>query len=132
MPSSRHPSLTQLLERLTYGPQRRRWRSSVRASAVADLALRLVVLAAGLVLIAAGAVLWLFSTLLTAPLLLAGLWVLSWEYAWARKLLHGFTMRLKPLLRRVRRRPATWTVLTTGGIAAGAGGYWALMAFGPL
>ncbi|WP_214058057.1 hypothetical protein [Nocardioides aquaticus] len=132
MPSTRHPSLTRLQERLNDGPPRRRWRTSVGTSASADLGLRLVVLVAGLVLVAAGAALWLFSTLLTAPLLLAGLWVLSWEFAWARWLLHRFTMWVRPFVGRVRRRPARWTVLTAGGIASGAAGYWAFMVLGPL
>ncbi len=132
MPSTRHPSLTRLLEQLTDGPQRRRWRTSMKASAVADSGLRLVVLITGLALIAGGVTLWLFSTLLTAPLLFAGLWVLSWEFASARRLLHRFTMWVRPFLRRVRRRPARWTIITTSGIASGAAGYWGFMVLLPL
>lgn len=131
MPSTRHPSLTRLLEQLTDGPQRRRWRTSMESPAVADFGLRLVVLIAGLALIAGGVILWLLSTLLTAPLLVAGLWVLSWEFASARRLLHRFTMWIRPFSRRVRRRTARWTTITTGGIASGAAGYGGFMVLVP-
>jgi hypothetical protein len=79
-----------------------------------------------------GAVLWVFSTLLTAPVILAGLWIWSGEFVWARRLLHRFMGWLGRFWERVRRRPTKWTMLTALGVLSGAVAYWASHAFGLL
>ncbi len=132
MPSTRHPWQTRLFERLHHGPRRRPWRERVRRTTGANFGLRALVFVAGLVLVLAGAAMWLFSGLLTAPLVLAGLWVWSWEFAWARRLQHRFRLHVRALWKRVRRRPARWTLATLSSIAVGAVGYWGFMAYGPI
>ena len=82
---------------------------------------RAFVFVVGLLAVLGGAALWLFSTLLTTPLILAGLWIWSWEFVWARRLLHRFRIWLTRLLRQVRRRPKRWTVVTALGILSGRG-----------
>lgn len=104
----------------------------MRSSAGADRCLRGVVFAAGLVLVLCGAATWLFSTLLTAPLMLAGLWVWSWEFAWARRLQHRFRLHLRRLWERARRRPVWWSLASSAGIAVGGAAYWAFVAYGPV
>ena len=83
---------------------------------------------AGLVLVVGGAAMWVFTSLLTAPVVLAGLWVWSWEFAWARRWQHAFRLHLRDLCSRVRRHPVRWTVATVLGIAVGVAGYGAFMA----
>lgn len=132
MPSTRHPTLSRLRERLHHGPKRRPWRERVRRATGVNVCLRVLVFLAGLVLVLAGAALWLFSGLLTAPLVLAGLWVWSWEFAWARRLQHRFRLHVQALWKRVRHRPARWTLATVSSVAVGAAGYWSFMAYGPI
>jgi hypothetical protein len=83
----------------------------------------------GLVAVLSGAVLWLFSSLLTTPLVFAGLWIWSWEFVWARRLLHRFRIWAGHFWRRVKRRPTKWTVLTGLGILSGAFVWWAWFEF---
>ena len=59
----------------------------------------------GLVVVLGGAVPWVFSTLLTAPVILAGLWIWSWEFVWGRRLLHRFMGWLGRFWERVRDGP---------------------------
>lgn len=86
----------------------------------------------GLVVVLGGAALWMFSMLLTAPLVFAGLWVWSWEFLWAGRLLHRFRMWLGRFRQRVRQQPLQWAVLTTLGILGGAAAYYASFRFGLL
>lgn len=91
----------------------------------------MIVFVGGLVLVAGGAAAWLFSSLLTAPVVLAGLWVWSWEFAWARRWQHAFRLHLRDVWRRVRRRPVRWSAATVLGIAVGVAGYWGFATLGP-
>lgn len=131
MPSYRHPVLARLGARLEAGPHRRAWRHGVRSVGAADLSLRAAVFVLGSRLVAAGVALWVFSTLLTAPVLFAGLWVLSWEFAWARRLMHAFRGWVRTQVRRARRHPVRWAAATAATLALTIGGYWALMSYGP-
>ena len=68
--------------------------------------------------------------LLTAPVIFAGLWIWSWEFVWARRLLHRFRAWLGRFWRRVRRRPTKWAIITALGILSGVAAYWAGYKFG--
>ena len=98
----------------------------------AERCYRAAVFGIGLIAVLGGAALWLFSMLLTAPLLLAGLWIWSREFAWARRLFHRFRSWVSRFLERVRRRPVKWTVLTALGILSGVAISWACYQFGLL
>ena len=74
----------------------------------------------------------MFSMLLTAPLIVAGLWVWSWEFVWARRLLRRFKAWLGRFLKRVRRRPTKWTIVTALGVLSGVAAWWATYRFGLL
>jgi hypothetical protein len=110
---------------------RRPWRVSLGRKPAVEHCLQACVFAAGLVAIVGGAMLWLFSMLLTAPAVLAGLWIWSWEFVWARRLLHRFKIWLRRFWKRVRRRPRRWAVVTALGVLSGAAAYWAWLQFGP-
>lgn len=97
-----------------------------------DRCFRGCIFGAGLLVILSGAALWLFSMLLTAPLIFAGLWIWSWEFLWARRLLHRFRMWLSRFWKRVQQRPLQWAVFTTLGVLSGAAAYYACYRFGLL
>ncbi len=71
---------------------------------------------------------WLLSALLMAPLLLAGLWVWSHEFAWAKKLLRRFGRWAESYWRRVRASPVKWGLTTAVSLGATTAAYWYLMA----
>ena len=93
-------------------PDRRPWRAKVARTPGLDHCFRAGVFLVGLIVVVGGAALWLFSTLVTTPVILAGLWIWSWEFVWARRLLHKFSYWLSRFWKRVRRRPTKWTVVT--------------------
>lgn len=77
-----------------------------------------------------GVAAWLLSVLLTAPLLLAGLWVWSHEFHWAGRLLgrcHSWTGSLR---RRVEARPVRWGLMTATSIGGSGTAYWLLLTGG--
>lgn len=126
MPSHRHPALVRLRARLAEGPRRRAWRHAVRSVGPADHGLRAAVFVLGLVLVVTGIGLWVLSTVLTVPVLLAGLWVWSWEFAWARRLMHAFRGWVRSQVRRARAHPVRWTVSTVATFAVTVTVCWAL------
>jgi len=111
-------------------PDRRPWRESLGHHRAANHCFRAAVFGAGLLVVLAGTALWVFSTLLTGPLVFAGLWIWSWEFVWARRLLHRFKGWLDRFWQRVRRRPIKWAIVTTLGVASGVAAYWAGHRFG--
>jgi hypothetical protein len=111
---------------------RRPWRESLAQMPGLDHCFRAGVFVVGLLAVLGGAALWMFSTLLTTPVIFAGLWIWSWEFVWARRLLHKFRIWLERFWRRVRRRPKRWTVVTALGILSGAAVWWASFEFGLL
>jgi len=113
-------------------PDRRPWRESLARTPGLDHCLRAAVFAVGLMFVIGGAALWLFSTLLTTPVIFAGLWIWSWEFVWARRLLHKFKDWLNRFWKQVRRRPKRWAVVTALGILSGAAVWWASFEFGLL
>lgn len=79
----------------------------------------------GAVLVLGGAVLWVVSSLLCLPLLLAGLWTWSREFHWGARLHVAVLGRAARLMRAARARPGRWTALTGAGLACGAVVTWA-------
>jgi hypothetical protein len=111
-------------------PDRRPWRAALAKTPGLDHCYRASVFVLGLVVVVGGAALWLFSTLLTTPVIFAGLWIWSWEFVWAKRLMHKFGQWADNLWRRVKRRPKRWTVVTALGILSGAAVWWGMFEFG--
>ena len=130
--STRSTTPGRLLERLRGLPHRRPWRRWVRRRPGLNQCVRAAVFVLGLLVILGGAALWLFSMLLTVPLLFLGLWIWSWEFVWAQDLLHRFRKWLHRFIEKVKQRPRRWSFVTALGVASGAAGYWACFHFGLL
>ena len=105
------------------------WRARLRRRPWVGPCFRGSVFAAGLVLVLAGGSAWLFSTLLTLPLVLAGLWIWSHEFRWGHRLFRAFLRYARGLWDRCRARPVRWTALTVLGLAFGGGVAWAAAHF---
>ncbi len=108
------------------------WRERLRHKPRLLRCYRGSVFVAGLVCVAAAAVLWTLSLLLALPPAFAGLWLWATEFAWGRRLFHGFRKRARLLWRRAKARPRRWGALTVGGLLTGAGASWAVVEFGLL
>ena len=78
----------------------------------------------GLVLNVLGAAAWLVSMLLTAPLMLAGVWVWAREFHWARRLLKHVRRWAGALWRRTRGHPWRWGIGTAVSVGGTATAYW--------
>jgi uncharacterized membrane protein YbaN (DUF454 family) len=88
---------------------------------------RVCVFLLGSVLNLLGVAAWLLSALLTAPLLLAGLWVWAREFEWAERLLVRVRRWARSLWARVKSQPMTWGLMTATSIGGTATAYWLLM-----
>lgn len=111
-------------------PDRRPWREALGRHPAANHCFRVAVFGVGLIVVLGGAALWVFSMLLTAPLIFSGLWIWSWEFVWAKRLLHRFKAWFGRFWERVRRRPTKWAIITALGIVSGIAAYWAGHEFG--
>jgi len=89
---------------------------------------RLGLLLAGAALMVLGAAAWLLSVLLTAPLVLAGLWVWAREFDWAERLFRRVLRWARSLWRRARARPVRWGAMTAAGFGGTAAAYWLFLA----
>ncbi len=103
------------------------WRASLRRKPLFDRCYRCGVFVVGLLAVLLGGALWLLSVLLAAPAVLAGVWLWSREFHWARRLLGVLSRYGKRLSARVRRRPLRWALITAAGLAVGAGTCWAVL-----
>ena len=130
MASTRLASSGQQQEEPQGLPDRRPWRESLGRHRAANQCFRAAVFGLGLCVVLGGAALWVFSMLLTGPLIFAGLWIWSWEFVWARRLLHRFKAWFSGFWERVRRRPIRWAIITTLGVVSGVAAYWAGHLFG--
>jgi hypothetical protein len=88
---------------------------------------RIGVFVVGLLLALLGAAAWLVSVLLTAPLMLAGVWVWAREFHWAERLLGRVRRWAGSIGRRVKERPLRWGVGTAVSLVGTATAYWLLM-----
>lgn len=85
---------------------------------------RIAIFVIGGVLNLLGLAAWLLSVLLCAPLMLAGFWVWSHEFDWAKRLLHRVRAWAGSLWRRARAHPVRWGVAAALSLAATATAYW--------
>ena len=89
---------------------------------------RATVFALGSVLHVLAAAAWLFSVLLTAPLMVAGLWIWSREFEWAERWLGRCVRWSSSLWQQVKAHPVKWGAMTIAGVGVTATAYWLLMA----
>lgn len=63
---------------------------------------------------------------LTMPPVLAGLWVWSTEFDWARRFFTTFRRKAVAAWRHARQHPVSSLAVTVGGLAAAAAAFWAV------
>ena len=90
------------------------------------IAYRVVVFAAGLLLVMLGLALTVLPGPLTIPPVLAGLWVWSTEFDWARRFFATFKRKAVAAWRHARQHPVSSLAVTVGGLAAAAAVFWAV------
>ena len=93
-------------------------RARVRRLPGGALVLKSVALVVGLALIGLGVALVVLPGPLTIPPVLAGLYVLSTEFAWAERLLSRARQRAVEAWEAARARPVSSALVTTGGVVA--------------
>ena len=87
---------------------------------------RVGVFVAGLLLIALGLALTVLPGPLTIPPVLAGLWVWSTEFAWARKFFDAFKKKARDAWVHAKAHPVSSIAITVGGLALAAVAFWAV------
>jgi hypothetical protein len=100
------------------------WRHRIRSRPGLAQAWRVGVFVAGLLLVALGLALAVLPGPLTIPPVLAGLWVWSTEFDWARRFFDTFKEKAKVVWAHARRHPVSSSVITVGGLAAAGVAFW--------
>ncbi|WP_346619146.1 PGPGW domain-containing protein [Blastococcus montanus] len=90
------------------------------------VAYRVAVFTVGLLLVMLGIALTVLPGPLTIPPVLAGLWVWSTEFAWARRFFTTFRRKAVEAWRHARQHPASSVAVTLGGLAAAGVAFWAV------
>ena len=90
---------------------------------------RVGVFLAGLLLVAFGIALAVLPGPLTIPPVLAGLWVWSTEFGWARRLFASFARKARDAWRHARQHPVSSAAVTAGGLLAVGAAVWAVQRF---
>lgn len=103
-----------------------RSRKAVRSRPGGVLLLRLVAGVLGLALVALGGALVLLPGPLTIPPVLAGLYVLSLEFAWAERLFERARENGQQAWDSARARPVASALVTAGGLVATGVAFWAV------
>lgn len=102
------------------------FRAKVHANPALAQLWRVGVFVAGLLLIALGLALTVLPGPLTIPPVLAGLWVWSTEFAWARRFFEAFKKKAKDAWAHAKAHPASSIAITVGGLALAAAAFWAV------
>ena len=102
------------------------WRDRIRQKPGLAMVYRVGVFLVGLLFVALGLALTVLPGPLTIPPVLAGLWVWSTEFKWARRLFAGFRRKARDAWRHARQHPVSSLAVTVGGLALAAGVFWAV------
>ena len=102
------------------------FRARVHSSASVALAWRVGVFVAGLLFVLLGIALTVLPGPLTIPPILAGLWVWSTEFEWARQVFATFARKGRDAWRHARQHPVSSSAVTLGGLAAAGVMFWAV------
>jgi hypothetical protein len=101
-------------------------RARVHANPALAQVWRVGVFVAGLLLVALGFALAVLPGPLTIPPVLAGLWVWSTEFAWARRLFDSFKRKAKAAWAHARQHRVSSIAITVGGLLLVAAVVWAV------
>nr|WP_239521725.1 PGPGW domain-containing protein [Geodermatophilus sabuli] len=92
-------------------------------------AYRVAVFVAGLLFVLLGVALTVLPGPLTIPPVLAGLWVWSTEFDWARRFFAAFLRKARAAWQHARQHPVSSAAVTIGGLAAAGAVFWAVGRF---
>ena len=101
-------------------------RARVHANPVLAQVWRVGVFIVGLLLIAIGIALTVLPGPLTIPPVLAGLWVWSTEFAWARRFFETFKAKARAAWAHAKQHPVSSAAITIGGLALAGVAFWAV------
>ncbi|MPR00217.1 hypothetical protein GB931_20315 [Modestobacter sp. I12A-02628] len=101
-------------------------RARVHANPALTQVWRVGVFVLGLLLVALGVALTVLPGPLTIPPVLAGLWVWSTEFAWARRFFDAFKKKARDAWDHAKEHPASSLAITVGGLALAAVAFWAV------
>ncbi|MBB3085345.1 PGPGW domain-containing protein [Geodermatophilus sabuli] len=104
-------------------------RDRLRSHPSLATAYRVTVFVAGLLCVLLGVALTVLPGPLTIPPVLAGLWVWSTEFEWARRLFAAFRRKARDAWRHARQHPVSSAAVTLGGLAAAGVVLWAVGRF---
>lgn len=104
-------------------------RARLRANPATRHPYRVAIFLAGLLCIAVGIALAVLPGPLTIPPVLLGLWIWSWEFAFAQRFFDSFKEKGHEAWEQARRRPVAAAAATAVGLAAAAATIWAVSHF---
>ncbi|MGY2082429.1 PGPGW domain-containing protein [Blastococcus sp. SYSU DS0539] len=102
------------------------FRERVHRNPSVAIAYRIAVFTAGLLLVLVGIALTVLPGPLTIPPVLAGLWVWSTEFDWARRFFATFRRKALDAWRHARQHPVSSIAVTVGGLVAAGVAFWAV------
>ncbi|NEK85589.1 hypothetical protein GCU60_07420 [Blastococcus saxobsidens] len=102
------------------------FRAKVHSNTAVAITWRVAVFTAGLLLVMLGIALTVLPGPLTIPPVLAGLWVWSTEFDWARRFFATFKRKAVAAWRHARQHPVSSLAVTVGGLAAAGVAFWAV------
>ena len=120
--ASRHPDgLSHVPE-----PKPGSFRARMHSNPGTKTAYRVAIFVAGLLLVLLGAALTVLPGPLTIPPVLAGLYVWSTEFAFARRFFAAFRRQAVAAWQHAKQHPVSSAAITLGGLAAAAAAIWAV------
>jgi Putative transmembrane protein (PGPGW) len=105
------------------------FRARVHSNPSVAIAYRVAVFTAGLLLVLIGLALTVLPGPLTIPPVLAGLWVWSTEFEWARRFFTTFKRKAREAWQHARQHPVSSVAVTVGGLALAGVAFWAVGRF---
>jgi len=102
-------------------------RDRLRSNPATRQPYRIAVFVAGLICIAGGIGLAVLPGPLTIPPVLLGLWIWSWEFAFAQRLFESFQTKAREAWAHAQQHPVSSTIATVGGLLLGAVAIWAVV-----
>ena len=102
-------------------------RDRLRSNPATRLPYRIAVFVAGLICIAAGIGLAILPGPLTIPPVLLGLWIWSWEFAFAQRFFESFKAKAHDAWAHAKKHPVSSTIATVGGLLLAGVAMWAVV-----
>ena len=102
-------------------------RDKLRSNPATRQPYRIGVFLLGLVCILIGFALAVLPGPLTIPPVLLGLWIWSWEFAFAQRFFDSFKEKAKDAWEQAKRRPVLATITTVGGLVLAGVAMWAVI-----